>query len=134
VARVSCPTFVGRGWELGRLEEAFARASEGMAGMVVVGGDAGIGKTRLLDEFAAQVKDRARVLVGSCVALGEGTLPYAPVVEVLRQVASVHDKEGTEALMGPGSGVLGRLLPEVVMVESATRRVPKGRAGCLRPC
>jgi DNA-binding CsgD family transcriptional regulator len=105
---------VGRSRELEQLEKAFARAVDGSAGMVLVGGDAGIGKTRLVAEFAARVHDRARVLVGGCVELGEGTSPYAPVVDVLRQLTSDSDGERLEALFGSARTTLARLLPEMV--------------------
>jgi DNA-binding CsgD family transcriptional regulator len=125
VARVSCPTFVGRLPELGQLEAAFARASDGSTSIVLVGGDAGIGKTRLVEEFAARIRDRGRILVGSCVELGGGTLPYAPLVEVLRQLASDPDKEEMAAVLAPGRAVLARLLPDTGTVEQDNRE-PSG--------
>jgi DNA-binding CsgD family transcriptional regulator/tetratricopeptide (TPR) repeat protein len=112
---------VGRLSELGQLGEAFARAADGCTGTVLVGGDAGIGKTRLVEELAASVRDRARVLVGSCLELGEGTLPYAPVVDVLRQLASDPDKGNVDALFGPSRPVLARLLPEAAAVDEGYR-------------
>ena len=50
-----------------------------------VGGEAGVGKTRLVTRFAGQVRGSGgRVLLGGCIELGDGSLPYAPVVEALR--------------------------------------------------
>ena len=49
------PRFIGRGGELARLEAALEQVIEGSAATVVIGGEAGIGKTRLVDEFAMRV-------------------------------------------------------------------------------
>jgi len=48
-------------------------------------GEAGVGKTRLTSELTARcATDGTRVLTGGCVPVGEGALPYAPIVEMLR--------------------------------------------------
>ena len=52
--RVSSPAFIGRVEPLGRIEAAVARAATGEASAVVVGGEAGVGKTRLLREVATR--------------------------------------------------------------------------------
>ena len=68
--RVSSPIFVGRKEELGRLEAALAQVGSEGSRTVILGGDAGIGKTRLLAEFAVRAReDSARVLVGGCLQL-----------------------------------------------------------------
>jgi hypothetical protein len=66
-ARVSSPAFVGRAGELERLEAALARAERGAAAAVFVGGESGVGKTRLLRELERLAAARgARVLRGDC--------------------------------------------------------------------
>ena len=58
--------FIGRAVELARLDLAAARAAEGNGGVAIVGGEAGIGKTRLLERFAATARNHgAQVLVGA---------------------------------------------------------------------
>jgi predicted ATPase len=52
-ARMTSPTFVGRRMERSRLDAALERAAAGEPSLVLIGGDAGIGKTRLLSEFVA---------------------------------------------------------------------------------
>ena len=67
---------VGRDAELARLLAAVDRALEGRASAVLLAGDAGVGKTRLLDELAARAAERGlRVLTGHCVDLGDSALP-----------------------------------------------------------
>src|SRR5262245_1850967 len=90
-SRVSSPTVIGRDQERHVLEDALARAATGGgAGVVLVGGEAGIGKTRLLDDAAATALAEGFLVVrGGCVSLGsdEG-LPFAPIAEALRGVVN----------------------------------------------
>jgi predicted ATPase len=82
------PRFVGRVEELARLESALTNATADTPTTVLVGGEAGVGKTRLLREFANRAQARqVRVVVGACVDLGAGDLPYAPVVDALRAIS-----------------------------------------------
>jgi DNA-binding CsgD family transcriptional regulator len=79
---------VGRADELGRLLAHVDRAAAGRTSAVLLAGDAGVGKTRLLDELSARAAERGvRVLTGHCVDLGDVGLPYLPFVDLLRPVA-----------------------------------------------
>ncbi|MET9736130.1 AAA family ATPase [Streptomyces sp. NPDC006458] len=79
---------VGREEELARLAGVLERARGGEARAVLLAGDAGVGKTRLLDEAAARAaRDGVTVLTGHCVDLGDVGLPYLPFTEVLGAVA-----------------------------------------------
>jgi predicted ATPase len=133
--RVSSPLFIGRHAELEALTEAVDGAAAGRAGVVLIGGDAGIGKTRLITEMA----DRARhngvlVLEGGCVSLGDGGgLPFAPIVEALRRLSAIltDNPTGTlgriEDLRSPATAELGRLIPELGATQGA------GQGGFDRP-
>jgi DNA-binding CsgD family transcriptional regulator/tetratricopeptide (TPR) repeat protein len=80
---------VGRAAELDRLMAHVERAFSGRSSAVLLAGDAGVGKTRLLDELSARAAKRgARVLTGHCVDLGDVGLPYLPFVDLLRPVAA----------------------------------------------
>src|SRR5215213_6230540 len=77
--------FIGRADELRRLEVVLDRAEQGRPQVVLLAGEAGVGKTRLLLEFADRAQQRGvRVLVGSCVELGVFGLAYLPVLDALR--------------------------------------------------
>ncbi len=79
--------FVGRDSELALLREAFDEAVAGPScRLVTVVGEPGIGKTRLLSEFALSVDDQARVLTGHCLPYGEG-ITYWPLAEIVRGLA-----------------------------------------------
>lgn len=79
------PKFVGRLEELGALVGLLGQLADGRPGAALVAGEAGVGKTRLLEELAHRAEAReVQVLVGGCVPLGGDLLPYAPFVEALR--------------------------------------------------
>jgi DNA-binding CsgD family transcriptional regulator/tetratricopeptide (TPR) repeat protein len=110
--RVSSPTFVGRVEELGVLEAARVRAANAEPAIVLVGGEAGVGKTRLVAELSGRCAvDGTRVLVGGCVPVGEGGLPYAPIVEALRGLLAEFGADALRGLIGPSWPEVARLLP-----------------------
>jgi DNA-binding CsgD family transcriptional regulator/tetratricopeptide (TPR) repeat protein len=119
--RVASPDFIGRRQELGSLTDAVVRGTGGDAVIALVGGDAGIGKSRLVDETAAFARERGwLVLEGGCVSLGNGEgLPFAPIVEALRRLPAIIDARGAgdidtiEQLRSGETSDLGRLLPEL---------------------
>ena len=79
--------FVGRAEQLEALDAALTAARGGEAATVLVSGEAGIGKTRLLTACAARTSaGGTRVLIGNCIELGEGELPHAPLAAILRQL------------------------------------------------
>lgn len=79
------PVFVGRAGELTALTEALARATAGEPQALLVGGEAGVGKTRLIEEFTQAACDAGAVVaVGGCVEIGADGLPFAPFSTALR--------------------------------------------------
>ena len=97
---VSSPRFVDRRNELLALEAALARTREGVGSVVFVGGEAGIGKSRLISELARRAeRDGMTVVVGECLPLGGGKVPYAPVVGALRSLVAQREGIGLEAML-----------------------------------
>src|SRR5262245_41833168 len=87
VGRISSPVFVGRHSELAALDAVLARAGNGDGCAVLVEGDAGIGKSRLMARLESRGRDTGlAVLVGECLPLAEGELAFAPIVAALRSV------------------------------------------------
>src|SRR4051812_37572558 len=106
--RVASPAFVGRGAELAQLEGALARAAAGEPAVALIGGESGVGKSRLVTELIARAHaNGTRVLAGDCVALGDTELPYAPIVAALRSL----ERHEVEAIAGPAAPGLAPLLP-----------------------
>jgi DNA-binding CsgD family transcriptional regulator/tetratricopeptide (TPR) repeat protein len=118
-ARRSSPVLVGREAELRALEEAVAARAE--RPVVLLGGEAGVGKSRLVLELAGRARaGGATVAVGSCVELGADLLPYAPFVESLgRLVEALGD--GADELVGPARPELAALLPDLEMRVEESR-------------
>jgi hypothetical protein len=114
--------FVGRRQELGRLNAALARAADGQPAVVLIGGEAGVGKTRLVAEFAERAGAAGvRVLAGGCVRLGEDALPYVPFSEALRGLVRSLDPPAVDALVGEGRAELARLVPDLGAPEPAAQ-------------
>ncbi|WP_302931606.1 helix-turn-helix transcriptional regulator [Actinomadura sp. WMMA1423] len=112
-ARAMSSVLIGRSAELRRLRDALSAAP----GAVLLGGDAGLGKTRLIREFARQAD--ARALVGGCLELGSDGLPFAPFTTVLRGLVREIGIDGVAGLVPRGdTGALARLLPEFGEPES----------------
>ncbi len=128
--RVSSPSFIGRAEPLQRLEGAIVRAGAGAATAVVVGGEAGVGKTRLLQELTARAGS-TRVLSGTCVDLGESGPPFGPIIEVLRTLVREDGAAAILAYAGPAASELGRLVAELAAPGHAAALEPTGGAARL---
>jgi class 3 adenylate cyclase/DNA-binding SARP family transcriptional activator len=88
---------VGRAAQLEFLRTAFERVcSDGRPALVTLSGDAGIGKTRLAEEFATPLEAEATVLLGRCLAPGQGA-PLAPLADVLKARAGVFETDSSQA-------------------------------------
>jgi DNA-binding CsgD family transcriptional regulator/tetratricopeptide (TPR) repeat protein len=115
---------VGRGKHLDAFAAALERAGAGEAGAVFVGGEAGVGKTRLVLEFERAARSRqAQVLAGGCVDMGGSELPYAPLLGALRTLVRETEPRVLARLIGAGGGELGRLLPELQSGEVRSEAV-----------
>ena len=104
---------VGREAEIDQLREILRRAWAGQGHAVAVVGEAGVGKTRLLAEVAAEAARRGgRVLVGRCYE-AEQILPFAAWVDALRAGHLEGDKELLETIEPIWRAEVARLLPEL---------------------
>jgi DNA-binding CsgD family transcriptional regulator/tetratricopeptide (TPR) repeat protein len=100
---VTAGRFVGRTAALERLGAALDAALAGRGDTVLVSGDAGIGKTRLVAEFTARARDRGcTVLSARCVDLVGAGVPYLPVVDLLRPVRDRAAFAGALSRLVPG--------------------------------
>ncbi|MFJ8333107.1 AAA family ATPase [Streptomyces sp. NPDC094437] len=114
------PVFVGRVDELGVLNDALARAAGGEPQALLIGGEAGVGKTRLVEEFATAARSRGAVVaLGGCVEMGADGLPFAPFSTALRALRLALPEALADAAAGQETE-LARLLPE--LGETGSRR------------
>ncbi len=100
---------IGRAWESSRLADLIG-LSGGPTGHVLVGGDAGVGKSRLIAELAGTARAAGwRVLVGHCLDFGDSALPYLPFSEAFGRLAD--DEAATARSLLETSPAISRLLP-----------------------
>jgi DNA-binding SARP family transcriptional activator/tetratricopeptide (TPR) repeat protein len=100
---------VGRDPELGELRAAWAEARSGSRRLVLVAGEPGIGKTRLMSELAGEAQESGTVLYAGCQE--EALVSYQPFVEALRHYA--RSSEVPTVVPGAGAIELARLIPEL---------------------
>ena len=102
----------GRDVELNRIGGMLASASQGQPGLVIVLGEAGIGKTALAGaSMDLAVRSGGLVLAGACLDIGEQGLPYLPVAEALRRLARATAADELDALLGSARGDFAALAP-----------------------
>jgi DNA-binding SARP family transcriptional activator len=120
--------FVGRGAELRALRERWDAAVAGHGGLVLVGGEAGIGKTRLVREFTAQCESHGAQVYSAGTTLPE-TVPYQPFVTLLRVVAPLAATVSVDplwlsaiAVLAPSIAEHARELPPLPAVDPNRER------------
>ncbi|MEU4821298.1 AAA family ATPase [Actinomadura sp. NPDC023710] len=110
---VVSPVLVGRNDEIAALRAAYDGARAGTPGTVLVSGEAGIGKSRLVATAVGELPGDPLVLSGGCLELGSEGTPYVPFVAVLRDLVRRLGRDRAAALLPPGGAALGDLLPDL---------------------
>jgi len=117
---VVSPVFIGRQDEMSSLARLLDRVRARDSAFALIGGEAGVGKTRLVRELSARAAaDGFCVLTGQCVELGAEGLPLAPLVDALRTLARTMPPDVLAGVLGPAAPGLSRLLPELVPLTAA---------------
>jgi DNA-binding CsgD family transcriptional regulator len=115
-SRLTSSHFVGRVGELAELQLAVQEASSGRPTLVLLGGDSGVGKTRLVAELelrlAAEADPPPLILRGDGVEQAEGELPYAPLLSALRPLVR-ESHPALDALSTASRTQLATLLPSL---------------------
>ena len=103
--------FVGRSKEVARLRQALSEARAGNGGLVMMVGEAGIGKTRTVEEFAEEARtDQVLVLWGRCYE-GEAARPYGPFAEAFTDYVRRAPVDALRDDLGLGAAPLTRIVP-----------------------
>jgi DNA-binding NarL/FixJ family response regulator len=124
-ATLSSPLLIGREAEMEPLSAALERATDGEPGMILVGGEAGLGKTRLVTEFSSRAEaDGARVLTGACLDLRGDGIPYGPFLDALRMLGATVEPRELAELLGPVGLELASLAPGFGRYVGAARETP----------
>lgn len=112
--------FIGRDEELAVLKDLLAGVAEGTPAAVVLDGEAGVGKTRLVAEFAEAARAAgAVVLAGGCLELAGGGIPYGPLIEALRMLVRRGGEQEARRLAGPAWTELAGLIADFTGGEPA---------------
>ncbi len=145
VRQVLCPVLVGRDGEVRRLEAALAAAGAGRGGVVLITGEAGVGKSRLVRVAARTAGALGQVVLTGRAVANDVPRPFRPLAEALASAGRAGRLPDSPEL-GPFRATLGRLVPEwrqpkpragdeslVFLGEAVLRllRALSGEAGCL---
>jgi hypothetical protein len=114
------PDFVGRTAELASLHDGLEAARAGQGRLVIVSGEAGIGKSRLADMFADQARETSRVVWGRCWEAG-GAPAYWPWVQVIR--ALIRTRDTVEMALDRTRDQLGTIVPELRVGEAGAQAI-----------
>lgn len=110
---VICPLLIGRSSALASLYQIGVEVREGKGQVITIGGEAGVGKSRLLNQVKANLtKEGFVVLQGNCFE-GDNLLPYAPLLDLFRGFVQSQKPEIISQLLGADGGELVRLFPEI---------------------
>ncbi|HXJ82722.1 MAG TPA: AAA family ATPase [Candidatus Methylomirabilis sp.] len=105
--------YVGRSGERATLRRLVERAVAGSGSIALIAGEAGLGKTRLVDETALEARARGMFVVrGQCHDM-EGAPPYLPFVEAIEYGLTVAARDVFRAAMGEAGPEIARFVPKV---------------------
>jgi DNA-binding CsgD family transcriptional regulator/tetratricopeptide (TPR) repeat protein len=112
--RLVSPIVVGRAAELATIADGLGAAREGTATTILLAGEAGVGKSRLVAEAMRLANEQGmQVMRGACVNIGSAGVPYGPIVEALRELQRELPPEEMAELVGAGALDLARLVPSI---------------------
>jgi tetratricopeptide (TPR) repeat protein len=116
------PALIGREQQLEQLLKLLDSAFQGFGSAVFIGGEVGVGKTRLVTEFLnLAMKKEARVLRGWC--LGEAAIPYFPFIEAINAYLSTASDTGMKTAVTKQLGITGWLRGPEIARESEARQL-----------
>jgi DNA-binding NarL/FixJ family response regulator len=123
---------VGRDAELARLLDVYRRAVAGEPRVVVLAGEAGIGKSRLAAELMVAVRaDGGRAIAGGCLDLAGGGLPLAPLAEALRELSRTEPADELAVVVGDADDVADLVPAHATDEPLAAARLYEGALGLV---
>ena len=116
---IVCPVLIGRKSHLDTLLQFMEQAKSGHGQTVLISGEAGIGKSRLVAETIRYARSSDSQTASSAALILEGrcfepdrALPYAPFLDVLRSFLAMRSPDEVARVLGPTTSELVKLLPE----------------------
>ena len=113
VARVVSPKLVGRDEEMSLLEDDLLSALRGDGGAVVLGGEAGMGKSRLVNELRLRALRLGCTVMSGVCSEAELSLPYLPFLEAVGNYLSEQDLPALRERLGSAADELAQLFPQM---------------------
>jgi DNA-binding CsgD family transcriptional regulator len=110
---VICPVFVGREGALAAAGAVLERAQGGSGSILVVAGEAGIGKSRLLREITAAARHRGFVVLKGTCFEADRAMPYAPLLDLVREFSTSAGAAAVAHALAPAASALVRAFPEL---------------------
>ena len=111
--RALCPVLVGRAQQLEALEDALLAADRGEGQVVILAGEAGMGKTRLAEELQSAARRAGTVVMEGSCSEAELALPYLPFLEAIGNYLAVADLDALRERLGPFRRELAQLFPQM---------------------
>ncbi len=119
---------VGRTRAVETVERALAAARAEQPIHLVISGEAGVGKTRLLEYAGASAAEQGmRFLSGSCFDLGASSLPYAPYADLIRDLIAEEGLPAIRQMAGRDARSLGRLVPVMADAQAEADETPESQ-------
>ena len=109
-ARTEC---VGRDSEIARVTDAVRSASEGVGSLLLISGEAGVGKSRLTSEAATAARALDLLVLTGHSSEMEGAPPYEPLIEHIEQSVRIVDPAALRAALGENAPEVAKLMPEL---------------------
>lgn len=113
VRRATAAGIIGRAEQLAQLDDVVAATRAGRGQVVLISGEAGVGKSRLVEELARRAPDDCLTLLGWCVEHGENVMPLAPFADLIRAVATSMTAADLAEITGPDLAALTCLVPDL---------------------
>ena len=133
IRSVVCPTSVGREAPLRTLLERLDRAVEGHGTVLLLGGDAGVGKSRLVRDLKQEATARhIRVIEGRCSST-ESSVPYAPFMDALRFRIAKGEGEEVAKILGPLRAILAPIFPQLESASTISENASERERDRERP-
>ena len=110
---IVCPSSIGRKPQLDALLERLDAAIAGSGRMILLGGDAGVGKSRLVRDLKQEASNRQiRIIEGRCTST-ESSVPYGPLMNALRFRIAKGEGQAVAEILGPLRAVLAPIFPQL---------------------
>jgi class 3 adenylate cyclase/tetratricopeptide (TPR) repeat protein len=120
LARVVSPKLVGRDEEISLLEDDLLSALRGEGGAVVLGGEAGMGKSRLVHELSQLATRLGCTVMSGVCSEAELSLPYLPFLEAIGNYLATQELPALRERLGPAADELAQLFPQMGRLQPAT--------------